>query len=373
MKTKYFYVPIIVFLSFLSSCASNEDEHLQNRPNHRIDITEVLMYETTKLNKIITKINKIDESIKSLDRLHETFSEELHYFRITLNEIENLITSSDINKKKLAIELNKISREINDFAQQQKIYLEDLDITDQNFQNQQEIFMCKEYKIILGNVSILKCNSEKIDFLKSIRFIGGDLLITNNSNLSNLDGLENLTFIGGKLNIYENKALRTLNGLNNLVSIENDLYIGANNNLSNLDGLENLILIGRGLLIGSNNELLNIDGLKKLTTIRGVLVIGFNPALSNLDGLRRLNSLGSFLFIDSNTSLLNIKGLSNLTSVKGNLFITNNHKLFSFCGLQPLFINKGLEGDFSVGDKNGYSPTKQDILNGKCKAKDSVK
>ena len=348
MKTKFSFMLAIFLLAFLNSCNSNEDENLQNKYISPIELANSLKTEAKQLKETI---DKIDKSLKNFDKLFESQLEYLNCFKVNLENFEELIANSDQDILVLEAKFSVVKRGVDAFIEENKIFPEDLNITHENIQNikaedslnQLEVFKKGKYKIVAGSINISKYNSKSIDFLKSINFIGKNLIINDNPNLSNLKGLENVSLIGGRLNIYENPSL------------------------SLLDGLEKLNSVRREVIIGSNPVLLNFDGLRNLSSIGTALIIGLNPALPNIDGLSKLTSVGGLLYIDSNATLSNLEGLRNLTLVSGNLYINNNPVLSSFCGLQPLLKDSDFKGDYHSVDKNGYNPTKQNIIDGNCK------
>ncbi|PLW98007.1 MAG: hypothetical protein C0591_05310, partial [Marinilabiliales bacterium] len=71
--------------------------------------------------------------------------------------------------------------------------------------------------------------------LTGVTTIGGSLIITGDTNLTNLNGLENISFINGELSIWRT-ALTNLDGLNNISAGSIDeLYIRGNPSLSSCD------------------------------------------------------------------------------------------------------------------------------------------
>lgn len=202
---------------------------------------------------------------------------------------------------------------------------------------------------IEGNVTIYTSEWGDITNLSGLSVltsIGGNLEIINydfgtSSNLYSLAGLEGITAIGGDLIICNNSALTNLSGLDNLISIGGNLNIGneeywGNINLSSLTGLESLAEIGGDLYISNNDILATLTGLENLTTIGGSLEIGGNPALTNLVSLGNLSELGWNLYINSNNSLTSLTGLENITAIDGYLSISGNGSLNTLTGLDNL-------------------------------------
>jgi hypothetical protein len=76
--------------------------------------------------------------------------------------------------------------------------------------------------------------------LDSLGFIGGDIQINENYELTSVKGLESLTSIGGGIGFWDNPILTDLSALEGLTSIGGDLYFSDNNELTSLSGLDNI-------------------------------------------------------------------------------------------------------------------------------------
>ena len=89
--------------------------------------------------------------------------------------------------------------------------------------------------------------------------IEGDVIIYTSEwgDITNLNGLSILTSIGGNLEIFNyefgaSSYLLSLAGLEGITAIGGDLIICNNSTLTNLSGLDNLISVGGNLYIGND-------------------------------------------------------------------------------------------------------------------------
>jgi hypothetical protein len=180
--------------------------------------------------------------------------------------------------------------------------------------------------------------------------VKGNVTITG-LDISNLNGLSGVTSIVGSLQIglYDfflgvgNPLLTSLTGLENLKYIDGNLLITENHVLITLAGLDNLTAVGGDVLIGigyvgstrDNAVLASLSGLQNLTTVGGELYIS-NSAITSLSGLDRLISIGGGLTIAGHMSLISLTGLDNLMTIRGDLHISSNPVLSSLAGLDNI-------------------------------------
>lgn len=227
--------------------------------------------------------------------------------------------------------------------------------------------------------------------LNNLTFIGGNLSIWGNGNLTSLTGLENLTSIGGlsiagtsltsiaefenitsiagslfigvfgpyTVNVTGNNFLLSLTGLDNISSVGGDIFIIGNPGLSSLAGLESLTSVGGVFRIQFNYGLTSMTGLEGLSSIEGGLTIAGNNALTSLTGLENVTSIEGDLSIGyydeihiGNPALTSLTGLGNITSIGGNLKIIGNYALTSLTGLESL---TSVGGDLSVGNNDALT------------------
>ena len=242
---------------------------------------------------------------------------------------------------------------------------------------------CNFLEHISGNLECFANSQQNLLGLSGLKSINGNIVIKAEANntepITTFNGLNNLSYIGGnfELTFYaDNKnplAITSFEGLNNLEEIGGSFIIrgvssymshaGITNNiyakLSSFHGLNKLKSIGGNFDINieriKNNdnlvrltELKSLDGLEGLTYIGGDLIIKPDP----------LSHAGvSTIFLE------NISSLQNLQYVNS-IYINYCHNLYDFTPLTTALRNSNGE---VVLVKNGYNPTKEQILNGEGK------
>ncbi len=256
-------------------------------------------------------------------------------------------------------------------------------------------------------------NLEGISVLTSI---GGELRISETSNLSGLSGFENLISVGLDLKIHSNSILASLTGLQNLVTVGGNVEIIGNNllmSISALSGLQkesvaDLVIHDNGILEECDVEGIcdylsepnghvdiynNASGCKSppdiaahcgitltclphgdyylqsqadvdnfandysgCTSMEGLVIIS-GENISNLNGLSNITSMGMYSKIEGNDILENLQGLEALTVVSGSLSISYNDALVSLMGLENLSAidgNLSILGNYSLTDLDGF-------------------
>lgn len=241
---------------------------------------------------------------------------------------------------------------------------------------------CNSLERISGNLERFANSQQNLLGLSGLKNINGNIVIkaeTNNAEpITTFNGLNNLSYVGGNLELtfyadYKNPlAITSFEGLNNLEEIGGSFIIrgisshssgGSLNDMylkfSSFQGLNKLKSIGGNFDInivkkeGDNNivrltELKNLDGLEGLTYIGGDLIIKPDP----------LSYAGvSTIFLE------NISSLQNLGHVNS-VYINYCHNLYDFTPLAAALRNSNGE---VVLVKNGYNPTKEQIINGEGK------
>jgi hypothetical protein len=218
------------------------------------------------------------------------------------------------------------------------------------------------------------------DVLSNLAILG-DLVVEENSRLTNLDGLSNLNEVGGSilvmgndslvsiaaiqsltsvvdLRISDNTALQGLDGLSSIEEISGSLRIWGNHGLANLDPLSNIVEIGEDLGIGyvywaasGNDGLVNIDGLSHIRSVGGSLLVAGNQALTDIDGLSGVITIGKDVLIIENDSLRSLDGFSSVDSVGGDFTVRSNGSL-SECsrGIYNLVSQAGVVGSILMRD-----------------------
>ena len=142
--------------------------------------------------------------------------------------------------------------------------------------------------------------------------------------LEYFEGLESLETIGGNFRVIDGasplNSLSSFKGLSGLKSIGGDFEVNAKSS-------------------SSLNSLASFEGLENLTNIGGgKLTIKYCSSLNNIDALKNIESLND-------------------------ISITECSKLYDFCILKNVVQN--MSGTFYL-NKNGYNPTKYQLLNGEC-------
>ena len=250
--------------------------------------------------------------------------------------------------------------------------------------------------------------------LSGLKSIGGNFRViadfpSSLNSLASFEGLENLETIGGNFKVIASyssslKSLASFKGLSGLKSIGGDFEVNAKssslNSLASFEGLENLQTIGGSFScdrristkslsqlnsIGKNLEiyLLFDEGLENLVRIGGDFKPGYSSSFKTLnklssiggnfyvdvfngtsfEGLENLTNIGGGkLTISDCKSLINIDALKNIESLN-DISITTCPKLYDFCVLKNVVQN--MSGTFYL-NKNGYNPTKYQLLNGEC-------
>ena len=268
------------------------------------------------------------------------------------------------------------------------------------------------FKVIASYSSSLK-SLASFKGLSGLKSIGGDFEVNAKSSslksLASFEGLENLETIGGNFKVIASyssslKSLASFKGLSGLKSIGGDFEVNAKssslNSLASFEGLENLQTIGGSFScdrristkslsqlnsIGKNLEiyLLFDEGLENLVRIGGDFKPGYSSSFKTLnklssiggnfyvdvfngtsfEGLENLTNIGGGkLTISDCKSLINIDALKNIESLN-DISITTCPKLYDFCVLKNVVQN--MSGTFYL-NKNGYNPTKYQLLNGEC-------
>jgi hypothetical protein len=251
-----------------------------------------------------------------------------------------------------------------------------------------------EGNLDIGGIPNCNWTLESLTGLENLNYIGGNLLITYNSELENLNGLNGLTEVAGSVEIKNNNVLIDISGLESIESIGGDLSISNNEFLSqcNNSGICNYLespngtvkIFGNeqgcstppevadscgismpclpfgnyyitkqseinnftsdysnchelnGYIYIKGNDITNLNGLNEIDAVNGDLYIKQCISLTSLDGLENVEYIDGFLEINSCSSLENIAALHNLTAIGNLLYIGNNDALISLEGLNNL-------------------------------------
>ena len=154
--------------------------------------------------------------------------------------------------------------------------------------------------VIFGGIYIQSLGITDLSFLRNVRYIGGYLIIRDNTLLESLSGLDSLTSIGARLEIDNNDALISLSGLNSVTAIGESVDVRNNAALLSLSGLDSVTSIGDFLLVFSNDDLVTLNGLDGVVSVGGNLHIYSNGALASLDALSSVGSVGGEVYVRDN-------------------------------------------------------------------------
>lgn len=240
--------------------------------------------------------------------------------------------------------------------------------------NEAEIYsMCNNISCLSGGITF--SNQSEIDnfpnnYPDCTQILGN--VVIQNGNITNLDGLSQITYIGGSLIINNNTNLATLSqqnndesqhvitfGLNNLTSISNNLVITNNANLTQINGFSSLNFVGGFIQIENNNSLVDISSLQNInSTSFDDLIITNNNSLSVCE----IESFCNYLSIPTNTATIsnNATGCNSRTEIEIACENLNNeeHNTISVT-LYPnptkgvLYINGVSEGKVIIYDTIG--------------------
>ena len=247
-------------------------------------------------------------------------------------------------------------------------------------------------KKITGNFITERAGITSYEGINNLTEIGGDFEVNAKSSsssslnsLASFEGLESLETIRGNFRVIaESSSLNSLasfKGLSGLKSIGGDFEVNAKssssssslNSLASFEGLESLETIGGNfkVIAGSSSSLRSLSsfkGLSGLKSIGGDFEVNAKSSfslnsLASFEGLENLTNIGGGkLTIKYCSSLNNIDALKNIESLN-DISITECSKLYDFCILKNVVQN--MSGTFYL-NKNGYNPTKYQLLNGEC-------
>ncbi len=187
---------------------------------------------------------------------------------------------------------------------------------------------------VQGDVYV-KFDVDDISVLRGLETIGGNLIISQNSPLSDLDPLSSLTTIDGNLVLDENPSLTSIGGFKALTSLGASLFISSNQGLTNLDGLNGLNGIGGHLVVLDHEQLTDIDALAGLSFVPGDVVVAYNGTSFDLAGLSSITSVGGDVVLFGQSSFEDLNDLGSLQTIGGQLFI-DDPALSSLAGLTHL-------------------------------------
>lgn len=180
-------------------------------------------------------------------------------------------------------------------------------------------------KYISGILSINSTNITSTAGFTQLERVDGGLYITYNANLLNITGWNNLQFVGGVLSVIGNYNCTafTMNNITeigyNVTEQQRQILIFNNTSLTQLDILNAVERFDGSIQISGNNNLTSVGGFSSLNFSRDINLSGENiqslPALANLDSLITLTLQGPML----------ITGISELSGLQYLKVLTINH------------------------------------------------
>jgi len=191
------------------------------------------------------------------------------------------------------------------------------------------IFAFPDCDTIGGNVTIAADAEDPIvdlSSLSNIIAIGGDLTISNHTELTSLEGLNQLAFVGGSVNLIGNQQLSDLLALQDLREI-GGLVIAQHDSLQVIEGFAQLIRIHGDLVIEENPILEEIRGFEQIDSLQGNSLILDNPSLHTIDGFDALLAVQGDLEVKNNSILTTIQAWSNVQQIGLGLTIRQNEEL----------------------------------------------
>jgi hypothetical protein len=200
-----------------------------------------------------------------------------------------------------------------------------------------------------GNIQV--STTTDVTDLAGVQCITGNLTVSA-AVIADLTGLESLKYVGGNLSIINNTGTTTLTalaGLSGLVLVGGALDIEGNTQLRNISGLGSLVDLGGALTLSNNAALVSAFGLHSLAVAGGAITVSSNPILTGLGGgLESLNRVQGKLTI-SGTAFTSLTELAALTYA-GGLVLTNNASLptLSLAKLAWVAGNADFTGDSAI-------------------------
>ncbi len=190
---------------------------------------------------------------------------------------------------------------------------------------------------ILGSLRISDLNSEDLNDLQNLEYIGGSLILNGQTNFENLTGLSNLNYIGGAIAIDGNFGLKNLQGLDGLTFVGGDIFV-LNSTIEDM-----------------SNDCPNLSSFAGNITFENNTLLTHTPIFDNVS-----NSSGGFS-CTGNNQLKTIQGFNNGTFLNGNLYIENNDSLFSinaFQNIETITGNFQLKSNLALTEIQGFGNVK---------------
>jgi hypothetical protein len=193
----------------------------------------------------------------------------------------------------------------------------------------------------------------------SCTHIDGWLGITNLPTILDLDPLLNLNYVGGDIIISGNNQLSNVDGLSNLEGdLPGMLKMSNNPMLSNADGIAGITGLGKNTISGESLVLTDLPDLRtvpfsSMCSAPGAVQIRNTPLLNDasLDCLTNIgaDSNGHSLILQG-TGIYDMNGFSSVLSLEGGALISDNMQFASLAGLE----NLGSVGSDNFGVSMGF-------------------
>ncbi len=183
---------------------------------------------------------------------------------------------------------------------------------------------------ITGDLTISSTSATDLAGLESISVIGGNLVISSNSQLTSLAGLDGLTQVSGNLTISSNGVLTSLNGLQNLDSVGGSMTVQSNNQMTQAIGMRvgvgtNLSISGNQLQVIEFTDLSALGGNLQISGTPALMTADF-PALLDVGNIQLLSGATDVAFNLANvgdSSALQIQGVNGSVDLSGLLTATS--------------------------------------------------
>lgn len=139
----------------------------------------------------------------------------------------------------------------------------------------------KQYKhcsVISGNITVHPSIPTRKFNLPNLRFIDGDLTISNHPSLVDMQALRNLTGVSGRMFISNNPQLKSLKGMDHVKKV-GGLFISRCISLEHLDSLRSLDIVEHDFTIEQCPMLRSVAGLCLLSSVGGPVRVSESSAL----------------------------------------------------------------------------------------------
>lgn len=167
---------------------------------------------------------------------------------------------------------------------------------------------------IMGDLRILRVEGASLPAL-GVRHVTGDLIVTDNAQLTTLDALKAVARVDGRVEVMGNAALASIDGLRALREARQGVVLRDNPALADARALSGLSAQVGGLLVQNMPSLRHMPALK-LKRLRGDLVVEGVAALESLDAFAQLGEVtGDLSVIDA--PKLRVVALPTLRLVRG--------------------------------------------------------